>query len=61
MLIQNKIPNNDMTPQLALSLMKEGNKRFVENHLIEHDLPKEVTITSNSPQPFALVLNCFDS
>tara|TARA_Y100000294_G_C8436020_1_gene288756 strand:+ start:37 stop:657 length:621 start_codon:yes stop_codon:yes gene_type:complete len=59
--MQNQIPNHEMTSKSALNILKEGNKRFVENHMVEHDLLKEVRITATRQQPFALVLNCFDS
>lgn len=61
MLLQNQFPNHEMTPQLALNILKEGNIRFVENHMSEHDLPKEVKLTSMGQHPFALILNCIDS
>lgn len=61
MLLQNQFPNHKMTPQLALNILKDGNKRFIENHLSEHDLPTEVKLTSMGQHPFALILNCIDS
>ncbi len=59
--MQNQIPNHKMTPQSALNILKEGNKRFIENHMEEHDLAKEVKLTSVDQHPYALILNCIDS
>lgn len=50
-----------ITPQKALELLKEGNKRFVKNLQEHRDLLEQVNITSDGQFPFAVVLSCIDS
>ena len=50
-----------ITPQGALEMLKEGNKRFVENKHLKRDLMDEVRKTSNIQFPYATVLSCIDS
>ena len=57
----NKESQMNMTPEMALDNLKEGNVRFVENSLSSKNLPEEVTISSQGQFPFATVLGCIDS
>jgi len=50
-----------LSPQEALSLLEEGNKRFVQNSRAERDLLQQVKDTSTGQYPFAVVLSCIDS
>lgn len=50
-----------ISPQKALELLKEGNKRFVRNLQAHRDLLEQVNITSDGQFPFAIVLSCIDS
>lgn len=50
-----------ITPQKALELLKDGNKRFVKNLQEHRDLLEQVNITSEGQFPFAVVLSCIDS
>jgi carbonic anhydrase len=50
-----------MTPQQALTRLKEGNQRFVESHQTKRDYPQQVVETSIGQFPFAIVLGCVDS
>lgn len=50
-----------ITPQIALQLLKDGNKRFQENLKSNRDLIEQVQATSNGQYPFATVLSCIDS
>ena len=50
-----------LTPDLALNLLMEGNKRFVEERLIDRNLNQQVQETSHGQYPFAAVLGCIDS
>ena len=61
MLKKSEISYHDITPEMAISILKEGNRRFIENDLTEKDLKSQVRITSKAPRAFALVLSCFDS
>lgn len=50
-----------LTPQKALDLLIEGNKRFVNNLRYNRDLLEQVNQTSEGQYPFAIVLSCIDS
>jgi carbonic anhydrase len=50
-----------MTPDKALMMLKEGNRRFIEDQLFRRDLKAQVTGTSAGQFPFAVVLGCIDS
>ena len=52
---------NSLTPQMAINLLKEGNKRFVSNLKVNRNLLQQVNETSNGQFPFAVVLSCIDS
>jgi carbonic anhydrase len=52
---------NSLTPDQILSLFKEGNKRFVQNMPVYKNYKKELTATSQSQHPLAVVLSCIDS
>tara|TARA_B100000795_G_C22772242_1_gene428393 strand:- start:343 stop:972 length:630 start_codon:yes stop_codon:yes gene_type:complete len=51
----------DITPDLAISLLKEGNQRFQTNKEIERNLLQQVSETSTGQYPFATILHCVDS
>lgn len=50
-----------LTPELALSFLKEGNKRFVENLKAHSNLLEQVNNTKENQFPFAIILSCIDS
>ncbi len=50
-----------LTPELALEILKEGNKRFVNNILAHRNLLKQVNETSSGQFPLATILSCIDS
>ncbi|MGM0579870.1 MAG: carbonic anhydrase family protein [Bacteroidota bacterium] len=50
-----------LSPQEALSILEEGNKRFVNNSRADRDLMQQVNETSTGQYPFAVVLSCIDS
>ena len=50
-----------ITPTMALDLLKEGNKRFVNNLKLHRNLLEQVNETSDSQHPFAVILSCIDS
>lgn len=52
---------NEITPQIALDLLKEGNERFLKNERRDRDLLEQVSHTSGGQYPFAVVLSCIDS
>jgi carbonic anhydrase len=50
-----------LTPTRAIELLKEGNKRFVNNLKINRNLLQQVNETSDGQHPFAFILSCIDS
>jgi carbonic anhydrase len=50
-----------MTPDEALSRLKEGNARFLESGKVERNLLQQVAQTGGGQYPFAIVLGCVDS
>jgi len=58
---QTKESQDKTTPSDALQLLKEGNKRFVENVMYHRDLPEQMHATAKGQYPFAIVLSCIDS
>ena len=50
-----------ITPVMALDLLKEGNKRFVNNLKINRNLLQQANETSDGQHPFAVILSCIDS
>lgn len=50
-----------ITPHMALELLKEGNKRFVNNLKVNRNLLQQVNETSEGQHPFAVILSCIDS
>ncbi|MCX6337530.1 MAG: carbonic anhydrase family protein [Bacteroidetes bacterium] len=52
---------NSISPSMALDLLKEGNKRFVNNLKINRNLLQQANETSDGQHPFAVILSCIDS
>ncbi|MDR2221160.1 MAG: carbonic anhydrase [Flavobacteriaceae bacterium] len=61
MRLHNIEDQKSLTPQLALSFLKEGNKRFVENLKAHSNLLEQVNSTKENQFPFAIILSCIDS
>lgn len=57
----NKEIQNSITPRKALTLLRDGNTRFMFNLKANRDLLQQVNDTSNEQWPFATVLSCIDS
>lgn len=51
----------EMTPEKALALLKDGNRRFQEGRPADRNLLEQQTETSQGQYPFAVVLGCIDS
>ncbi|MBX2820005.1 MAG: hypothetical protein KTR29_10005 [Rhodothermaceae bacterium] len=51
----------EITPAEALDMLKEGNKRFVKDKMVNRDLMKQVSQTATGQYPHAVVLGCIDS
>ena len=50
-----------ITPNMSLELLKEGNKRFVNNLKANRNLLQQANETSDGQHPFAVILSCIDS
>jgi carbonic anhydrase len=56
-----KAMQDNITPIMALDLLKEGNKRFVNNLKVNRNLLQQANETSDGQHPFAIILSCIDS
>ena len=52
---------SSVTPDQALELLMEGNKRFVAGETVNCDLIAQVRATAGGQAPFAAVVGCMDS
>jgi carbonic anhydrase len=52
---------NAITPTMAMDILKEGNKRFVNNLKVNRNLLQQANETSDGQHPFAVILSCIDS
>lgn len=50
-----------ITPKMALDLLIDGNKRFVNNLKVNRNLLQQANETSDGQHPFAVILSCIDS
>lgn len=50
-----------ITPLVALYLLKDGNKRFINNLKVNRNLLQQANETSDGQHPFAVILSCIDS
>jgi len=58
---QTKETQANLTPRMALEVLKEGNNRFVNNLNAHRDLLEQANETSEGQYPFATILSCIDS
>ncbi|MER2996990.1 carbonic anhydrase family protein [Pontibacter populi] len=58
---QTKETQAELTPQKAIDILVEGNKRFVNNLKANRNLLQQVNETSTGQHPFAIILSCIDS
>jgi carbonic anhydrase len=56
-----KETQDNLTPEHALEVLKEGNQRFVNNIKAHRNLLEQVNETSTGQFPFAAILSCIDS
>lgn len=50
-----------ISPDAAIEILKEGNKRFVASNMAERNLLEQVGDTASGQYPFATILSCIDS
>lgn len=58
---QSQETQKNLTPELAYTILKEGNNRFVNNLKANRNLLEQVNETSAGQFPFATILSCMDS
>ncbi len=58
---QTKESQAKLTPLQAIQLLKDGNKRFVDNLKVHRNLLEQVNETSDGQFPLAVILSCIDS
>jgi len=51
----------NLTAEMALQILKEGNARFAQNINTNRDLLQQLSETSEGQFPFAVILSCIDS
>jgi carbonic anhydrase len=61
MFTQSKHTQSQLSPELAYSILKEGNDRFVKNLKANRNLLQQVNETKEGQFPFATILSCMDS
>ena len=57
----NKELQDAITPKMAIDILIEGNKRFVNNLKANRNLLEQANETSDGQHPFAVILSCIDS
>ncbi len=56
-----EISQSALSPKQALTILEEGNERFVQNLRANRNLLQQVNETREGQFPFAIVLSCIDS
>ncbi len=51
----------NITPQMALHILQEGNNRFINNLRANRNLLQQVNDTKEGQHPLAVILSCIDS
>jgi len=52
---------NKISPEAAVTLLRDGNARFVNNLKLNRNLLQQVNETSDGQHPFAVIISCMDS
>ena len=52
---------DEITPAMALEILKKGNDRFINNLKANRNLLQQANETSDGQHPFAVILSCIDS
>lgn len=51
----------EVTPDLAVQLLKDGNQRFLDKSILNRSFDKQIELTSKGQYPFAAIVSCIDS
>lgn len=52
---------DEITPAMAIDILKKGNDRFINNLKANRNLLQQANETSDGQHPFAVILSCIDS
>jgi carbonic anhydrase len=58
---QSKETQDNITPAIALEMLKQGNDRFMNNAMLNRNYFEQIEATTGGQWPFAAVLSCIDS
>ena len=58
---QTKVSQSQISPALAVELLKRGNERFLKNGSLNRSFSTQINETSTGQYPFAVILSCIDS
>lgn len=58
---QTKESQAAVDPNMALQLLKDGNRRFLNQSTVSRSFDKQIELTSTGQYPFAAVVSCIDS
>lgn len=61
MRFHHEVNPDELTPEVALQFLKEGNERFLNNLRINRNMLQLVNETADGQNPFASILSCSDS
>lgn len=56
-----KSMQQEISPSNAVELLRQGNKRFVDNLKLNRNLLQQVNETRDGQHPFAVIISCMDS
>ncbi|NBV06012.1 MAG: SulP family inorganic anion transporter [Proteobacteria bacterium] len=56
-----KEKRDSLTPEESIQMLKDGNRRFVNNLNLNRNLLSQINETSDQQNPFAFILSCIDS
>ncbi len=52
---------NTLTPQIAVDMLKQGNRRFLDQQFLERNYLDQVRKTASGQYPIAAIVSCIDS
>ena len=58
---QNQESQAAVTPEGAIEMLREGNRRFLDNAPLERNWANDIDATAGGQYPYAVVLACIDS
>lgn len=59
--VATKDVQSSINPEEALSILKDGNSRFIHNLQVHRDLLTQVNVTADGQFPIAAIVSCIDS